>query len=221
MRGAVAILEHLRAFGEERPLLRKERLELAEVHHRRIDFDLPEIGIDRAGQREVRRQAVLEIETAVHLAVMRARERIASIDARGQVGARHAVRHHLERALGLDPFDAREVGEARDHPVLAFRRVHQAIDLAVLRDLAEEVDAPRLRRLIGKAQLRIRDANLGHPAARNDLRGEEPDRVPTPIVVDVVEQVHVDLHVRRIDPEAGAAEAIVLRVNVEADETHD
>ena len=62
-RGRVAEAEDVQPFGEERPLLRIERLELAEVDDGRIDFDLAEVGIDRAGQREARRQRVLQIES--------------------------------------------------------------------------------------------------------------------------------------------------------------
>ena len=55
-RGRVAEAEDVQPFGEERPLLRIERLELAEVDDGRIDLDLAEVGIDRAGEREARGQ---------------------------------------------------------------------------------------------------------------------------------------------------------------------
>jgi hypothetical protein len=50
-----------RAFEEERSLLLKEGHEHAEVEHGGVLLDLPEIRIHRAVEREVRRQAVLEI----------------------------------------------------------------------------------------------------------------------------------------------------------------
>ena len=49
-----AELEEAVPFDEERPLLRKEGLEGAEVEDRRIGLDLAEVGIDRAGERQVR-----------------------------------------------------------------------------------------------------------------------------------------------------------------------
>ena len=217
MRWTISIAKHLRTFREERSLLRKKRFELTEIHDRRIDFDLAKVGIDRPGERQVRRQAVLHVDAAIHLHLMRSRERIALIDAARQIAARDAVRHHFEGTLRFDPFNAGEIGEARDHSVLALRRVHEAIDFVRLGDAPEEVDAPGLRRLIGKAQLRIRNADFSDPAAGNNLRIGEPDGIPTPIVVDVVVEDAVDLHIRRIDPELRAGEAVVLRIDVDAE----
>ncbi|MNC93729.1 hypothetical protein D3C83_104200 [compost metagenome] len=47
MRAADTKAEDLVAFDEERPFFGKERLEVREVDHCRVDFDLAEIGIDR------------------------------------------------------------------------------------------------------------------------------------------------------------------------------
>ena len=46
---------------KERPPLLEERLERREIQHGRIGFDLTEVGIDRCAQREIRREAVLEV----------------------------------------------------------------------------------------------------------------------------------------------------------------
>ena len=52
------------ALDEERAPLLEERLEGAEVEHRGIGLDLAEVRIDRAVQREVGRDAVLEVGPA-------------------------------------------------------------------------------------------------------------------------------------------------------------
>src|SRR3712207_7000560 len=52
-----------RSFDEERPPLLEERLERGEVELRRVRLDLPEVGVDRRVEREVRREAVLDVES--------------------------------------------------------------------------------------------------------------------------------------------------------------
>ena len=217
MRRSRAETEYRRPLGEERPLLGEERFELREIEHRRIHFHLAEVGIDRAGEPQRRRQRVLHVDAAVHVVVVRARERIAGRNAVRQIGARHAVRNDFERSLGMDALDSGEVCETRHGSGLPFRCVDQPVHLFVRRRAAREIDSPDLIRPIGKPKLRIRDLDLGGPAAVGDLRRRLPHRIPAPIVVDVVVQIHVDLHVRRVDPEARAGEAVVLRVDVDAE----
>ena len=217
MRRSRAETEDRRPLGEERTLLGEERFELREIEHRRIDFHLAEVGIDRAGEPQRRRHRVLHVDAPRHAVVVRARERIAARDAIGQIGARHAVRHDLQRALRMNAVDAVQIGEARHEAALSLRRVDQVVDLIVLGDAAREVDSPHLLRALLKAQLRIGDLDLGRPAAGGDLGGGLPHRIPAPIVVDVVVQIHVDLHVGRIDPEARAGEPVVLRIDVDAE----
>src|SRR5439155_6487758 len=55
------------ALDEEGAPLLEERLERSEVEHRRIGFDLPEIGIDRGIEGEVRSEPVLQVGAAGHL----------------------------------------------------------------------------------------------------------------------------------------------------------
>ena len=50
-----------RALDEERPPFLEERLEDGEVEHRRIRFHLPEVGVHRAIERQVRRETVLQV----------------------------------------------------------------------------------------------------------------------------------------------------------------
>src|SRR5438067_12190512 len=107
----VAEAEDLESFGEERPLLRIERLELCEVDDRGIDLDLPEIGIQRAGERQRRGERVLEIEAAVDLLLRLLQEWIGAIEARLHVGARGGVGHELERRSAVNAFEAVEIGE--------------------------------------------------------------------------------------------------------------
>jgi len=56
-----------RALNEEWPPFLEECLEDAEVQHCWIRFDLPEIGVDRGIEREVRREPVLQVGAAGHL----------------------------------------------------------------------------------------------------------------------------------------------------------
>ena len=59
---------------EERALLVEVRLESGEIQRRRIDLDLTEVGIERRVEREIRRDAVLEVAARAHLAFARSCE---------------------------------------------------------------------------------------------------------------------------------------------------
>ena len=60
--GAAEVAEDVRPLDEERALLLEERLERGQVDDRRIDFDLAEVGIDRAVERQVAADPVLEVD---------------------------------------------------------------------------------------------------------------------------------------------------------------
>ena len=69
------------AFDEERPPLREERLERGQVDDGGIRFDLTEVGIHRAGQRQPGPQRVLQIEAERCVRIgRRARKRVARFD---------------------------------------------------------------------------------------------------------------------------------------------
>src|SRR5437763_544865 len=106
LRRRVAESKDVHALADERALLGEERLELAEIDDGRVDFDLPEVGIDRAGEGEVRGDAVLDVETRIVAELLLIDERLRAIDAAHDVGAADGVRHELERALAMDAFDA-------------------------------------------------------------------------------------------------------------------
>jgi len=200
-RRRIAKREDVQTLGEKRTLLRIERLEHAEIHDRGIDLDLAEIGIDRAGERERRRQRVLQIETAVDALLLTIEQRIVAIGAREHVAARDRVRHDLQRTLAPDAFETAEVGEVRDETCVAFSRVDDAHPLVVAHRAARDVDAPRVHRLVGKAKLRERYAHFGDPAIRDDATLRLPHAIPASVLADVVEQNRIDLHVRRRDRE--------------------
>ena len=84
-RGRVGEAEDVQPLDEEGPLLRIERLELSEIHHSRIDFNLAEVGIERAGEGEARGEGVLEIDAAVAARVLPVDDRIVRIHARAEI----------------------------------------------------------------------------------------------------------------------------------------
>ena len=57
-------LEDAGAFDEERAPFGKERLERGKIDDRRIGFDLAEVGVDRAGQRQAGLDRVLQVDAS-------------------------------------------------------------------------------------------------------------------------------------------------------------
>ena len=90
-------LEHLAARDEEGPILTEERLERGEVHDRGVDLYLSEVGIHRGVQGEIRREPVLEVQTAVGEVVGAVPERVVECYAvgvldGGEIGSGRRVR---------------------------------------------------------------------------------------------------------------------------------
>src|SRR5258705_2815797 len=60
---AAVVAEDLRSLEEERTLLLEERFERRQVDHRRVDFDLSEIRVDRRRRGEIAGDADLRVES--------------------------------------------------------------------------------------------------------------------------------------------------------------
>ena len=105
--------EDARSFDEEGAALGEELLERREVHERRVDIHLAEVRIDRAVEREVRGDPVLQVEPGPAEVVRPPVERIPP-GARGRGGAAaHEVGEQLHPPRGGDVPEPEEVGEAR------------------------------------------------------------------------------------------------------------
>ena len=106
----LAVRQHERAavFEEERPLLRKKRLEDREIQHGGIGFHLPEIGVQRRGDGGGRAQAHAHVQAAVErgfVPVVR--------DGGVMLPAREREGHQLDAAGRRQSIGEHEVAEAR------------------------------------------------------------------------------------------------------------
>ena len=99
--------EQSAAGDEERPPLVEERLVRREVEHRRIGFDLPEVRVDRRVEREVRRDAILEIAAERDVATC-CREAVV-----GDLATRSSSRRTASPRAGAAPRDRRALRARR------------------------------------------------------------------------------------------------------------
>src|SRR5205814_1901311 len=84
-------------------------------------------------------------------------------------------------------------------------------------DVAPDAEAEDVARLLGVAQLRERNTELGRPAKGVDPGGDVPDAVPRVVLIAVVAHRVVALHAVRIDRELVAGAPVVVGVDQELD----
>ena len=111
------VREEAPALDEEGPPLLEVGLERRQVHDRRVHLHLAEVGVHRAGQREVRRQQVLEVGAHPGVVLARMAEGIGGRDRRVVRRAPDDVREEL----GLARAHGR-CGAPRDGGTAAARR---------------------------------------------------------------------------------------------------
>src|SRR5690606_33054396 len=127
-------------------------------------LDLAEVGVDGRVQRDVRRDAELEVGAGIEL--------LPALE--GPIGhgagdvLRHDVGRDLERAAGADAGDALEPAELRGEAVAGRDELRPGHALAVALDVPPDAEAERVAGGVRVAELRERDAELGGPAERVD-----------------------------------------------------
>ena len=206
--------QQLAALGEERPLLLEKHLECREIHDRGIGFDLPEVGVHRAVERDVGTEPHLQIGADATAEICAAVERIPRRDTALKARVGRAVGHELESAGRLDALDAHELSHERRPSGAVGRHRDPVVVLARGGIPPVSIEAPHLHRLIREPELRKGDAHLRGPAQRIDVRFRLPDRVEphVRVVLIVRRMVPVRPHPGCRDPERVRGALVVVAV---------
>src|SRR5215204_1384490 len=126
--------------------------------------------------------------------------------------AANGVWEQLEAAARHEVAHSGEMPVATDHGALAFRYEREPALFIVARDLADELNAPRLLVDVAKAKLAEWNAELRHPTAGVACRSGLPDRVPRLVFVRLGTHLLVTPNATRIDAEAVRGEVVVVAV---------
>ena len=199
-RAVVAVeteVERAGAFDEERPPLGEERFERGEVDDRRIRFDLAEVRVDGAGEREARASARTSCPgRAAPPGSDAFTSGLPSVGCLRQVG--HRVRHQLEPLGRRGHRQSAELAERRHVAVAAARQQRPGRRFR---------SAGRCRRATAKPNVLACDGlkrsceNGMRNSAVQPLRiarhRHVPHRVPAVVAVVVVVPVAIDLHAGR------------------------
>src|SRR5262249_53463826 len=132
------------AFEKEWPLLRKKCLELAEIHHGRVDFNLPEIGIDRRIQCDIAAQSVFQIHSGCSRQTVTAVKRIVWSRWPDELAFADDVGHQVEVPTSLKPIDAFEIVHSRSGAAFIFGHHLQPDGLIFPVDVSCGIDSPYL-----------------------------------------------------------------------------
>ena len=174
---------------EEVALLRKEQVEPREVDLPVVHLGRREIGVDRQGGVQRRRDLVKQVERRLRIAP-------------AHVQRRHDVK--AEALLQTGKADGR-AADARVHAAIPRDPGHA---LVLPRDDAKEVQPPRVVVRIERERLE-RNGHLGHPAALVLRRLGVVDSVPIELALRGVLVQPVDAHAVRADDEDIAGAAVV------------
>ncbi len=175
-------LKEVEPLEEEGPLLGEERLGGGEVLNHRVGLHLAEVGVERAGERQLGGEAHLEVDAQVERGVEQARRgpgRVAVL--RPHHTARRQVRAQLDIAVGVEVLQAGEGPEARDRQRARVGRVGLARNqrrvehLVGAGHLPPHLDAP------AAASPRVAQRAQGNRQLRRPpLRVDRDRRRPTP-----------------------------------------
>ena len=208
--------EGLRAFEEERPLLRViEGKALVDVDLQRIRLDLAVVGIQRDVRGERARHAVADIEAHV-LMVIRGPGGSGRVEGPRRGARARGVGLRDEPAAAVESREPFEVA-GLEHDVARDRNPVErpCAHLVVLRDLAADPEPPRVRPF-GEAQRAQGNRHLCRPAVVVHLRLGVPRRVPAEVGIAAIQDA-VELHAVRVHPEDVGAMAIEIGVEMHRD----
>ena len=136
MQHAVRRHERAAVFEKEGTLLRKERLEHAQVEHRRVLFDLPEVRVDRCRERRPLAETQSQIGAARDPSVAgRAAARCSALPSRYGISSIAPGRHNWRVE--------HEVAKERRLALFAARLGDPRAQLALAADLTSRIQVPR------------------------------------------------------------------------------
>ena len=162
----VRVDEELGPLDEERALLLVVGLERGEVEDRRVGLDLPEVGLEGGVEREVGRDAVLEVGAEVALVVPALVRRPVGGGIGRIGGAAHHVRHDLELAGRADAVESRDGAGAAHESLLVTVPVRPGGPLSQRVDVLKQVQTPGHRRGRPVPDRREGEPDLGVPPVR-------------------------------------------------------
>ena len=221
-------VEDLRPLEEERPQLGIEQREpLVDLDLRKVGLDLREVRVEREVGRQVRREAVLDVQAGLRVragADEPPRGVVDRLEADGgerrqelQVAARRQVRHPLEHAHLLH--------EAAD---VARHGRPDGVLLVLALDLPHDLEPPAVldpRRLLRVAEALERNGHLGRVAVLDNLGPAVEQGVPRPVgdrdraaLLQAGVDHAVALHVVAVEVEVVAALLVHERVEVDRDQ---
>ena len=213
---APAELEGVGAFDEEGPLLIEERLDVGEIHNRRIDLDLTEVGIHGGIESEVRTKTKLEVGAQGRVAPATVVERVSGLSRRSVHLAR-GVGGDQQSTLWLKPGEPHEGQEARHETAFLLGTESRVSLLVRPRDHPLEVDAPSRLVFLLEAKLRKRDAEFGRPTARILLGAPFPHAIPGVVVPVIVEECAVEERAAGGDAEVEAGALVVVGIEIDGE----
>src|SRR3989442_1378059 len=205
--------EDVAALDEKRPALRQELLERREVHERRVDLHLAEVRIERSVHRQVRGDAVLQVEPGAAEVVAALVERVGRHSGLMIGAAADRVREQLEAPGRRDVAQPPEVGEARGEAGLGLAHEREHVELLLALDPTHEAHPPHLLGGVREPELREGNPELGRPAERIDGHGRLPYRVPGVVgETAVVAPEEIALHAAGVHHEAVRRAMVVVAV---------
>ena len=201
-------VEDALALEEELALLREEQAEPRQVDLLLVDLHLREVGVVGEVRRQVLGQAVLHVDAAVSVAVVRDRGRDGpvGVERADRVGLdleRAAVRRHLQAHQGAGDRQAELSRSGRD------RHRRQVRLLEVRPDVPAQLDAPYLVRSGPETERLERNLHFDGPAAVEAARAHVPDGIPVGIRVAFVGDLLILEAPDGVDPEGEAVAAVV------------
>ena len=180
-------IEDRRALDKERPLFAELCLDIAEIDHRGIDFDLAEVRIRRHRERQVRPEAQPGVRSEARIDLRAVVERV-ELRMWGECRPGRRVGHQLDATRRRDALDAHQVREAGNESGAVLRRVDEVVELVLPCDVTPKVDAPDILALSHEPQLGVGDPHLRRPAGGVTGDFGFPHTVPAVVVPLVVEQ---------------------------------
>src|SRR3989442_1378063 len=183
------------------------------VNERRGDLHLAEVRIERSVHRQVRGDAVLQVEPRAAQVVAAPVGRVGRHSGLMIGAAADRVREQLEAPGRRDVAQPPEVGEARGEAGLGLAHEREHVELLLAVDPTHEAHPPHLLGGVREPELREGNPELGRPAERIDGHGRLPYRVPRVVgETAVVAPEEIALHADGAHHEAVRRAMVVVAV---------
>ena len=212
----VAKLENFVPLQEEGSLFREKCFESAEVDHRRVGLDLPEVRVDGGGQRQVGGESVFQVGPQRTGQLILLEERVRRFQGRpGQAGGGVGIQ--------FKPFGRFQFTDPFQPPVLRHKtgcilgRGRPERDLLFTGNSSLKINAPAsfIVLLVGtETELRQRYFHLHRPAALIHAGRGFPDGIPSDIFIVVIVDENILSNPFRIYREGKAGALVVVAVDI-------